>query len=68
MTDDLIALTPPGWAHVATTHLTEQFPELAGYDLEIQALLLPLFRKAVDTALEHAYQGLLFPKDHPHGP
>lgn len=67
---DRIALTPPGWAVVATAQLIEQFPELAGYDLEIQVLLLPLFRKAVDIAIEKAYTDILHPPpstESPHG-
>lgn len=57
-----ISLTPPGWAAVATEHLIKAFPELVPYIPQVRAMFIPLFRKAVDNALEHAYQGLLPPQ------
>jgi len=56
-----IALTPVGWAALASIHLGEKFPDLKRLDPEVQEVLRPLFRKAVDSAIEHAYHGLLPP-------
>ena len=57
--DTPITLTPLGWAALASIHLGERFPDLKRYDPEVQEVLRPLFRKAIDSALDHAYQGLL---------
>ena len=58
-TGEVIAMTPLGWAAVASLHLSESFPDLTHKDSEVQAILRPLFRKAMDLAIEHAHQGLI---------
>lgn len=57
--EEILTLTPPGWAALASVRLSERFSGLKRFDPEVQAILRPLFRKAVDAALEHAYQGLV---------
>ena len=59
MSGALIAMTPLGWAAVASLRLSELFPDLVHKDPEVQAILRPIFRKAMDLAIEHAYQGLI---------
>ncbi len=66
--DDLIVLTPPGWAAVASERLAVAFPGLGPHTPHVQAILRPLFRQAIDVALEHAYQGLLTPEPNPEQP
>ena len=61
----LVVLTPPGWAAVASERLAQAFPSLRVHTPQIQSLLLPLFRKAVDGALERAYQGLITEMENP---
>lgn len=56
---EFLTLTPLGWAAVASTRLAERFPGLKRFDPEVQTVLRPLFRKAIDAALEQAYQGLM---------
>ena len=62
-----IVLTPPGWAAVASERLAQAFPALEPHTPQIQSILTPLFRKAVDGAIDRAYQGILTDMEKPNG-
>lgn len=56
--DNLIILTHQGYAALASIHLAQRFPELERFDPEVQAILSPLFHKAMALAVDRTRQGL----------